>query len=268
MSENRALGITVDLRGRVALVTGAAGGIGRSTARALSQNGAVVAIIDVVNAQQTCDEIQELGGRASFFQADVSNSTQVNDAIERIERELGPVAILVNNAGVNTVKNRVPIYQFEDAEWDRIIRTNLDGTFYCSRAASARMVERKAGVIINISSVFGVVPARLQCAYTAAKAGIINFTKSHALETGSYGIRVNAIAPGSILTNGTRSLFYNRENKTMAEGLLSHIPLGRPGETDDIAAAALFLASDAAKYITGHVLVVDGGWTAGFSRDW
>jgi NAD(P)-dependent dehydrogenase (short-subunit alcohol dehydrogenase family) len=108
----------------------------------------------------------------------------------------------------------------------------------------------------------------LQCAYAAAKAGTINLTRSHALEVGRDGIRVNAIAPGSILTDGTKSLFYNAENREKAESLLSHIPLGRPGDPSDIAAAVLYLASDDAKYVTGNVLVVDGGWTAGFSRDW
>lgn len=268
MSGNGVMGMKVDLKERVALVTGAAGGIGRSIALALAENGAVIAVNDVANCESTCAEIRELGGRTEAFQADISNAKQVEDTVERVERELGPIAILVNNAGVNVGKNRLPVHKFEDSDWDRILRIDLDGTFYCSRAVSGRMVGRCNGVIINISSVLGVVPARLQCAFTAAKAGVLNFTKSHALEIGTYGIRVNAIAPGSILTDGTRSLFYNEANKAQAESLLSHIPLGRPGETEDIAAAVLFLASDAAKYITGHVLVVDGGWTAGFARDW
>jgi NAD(P)-dependent dehydrogenase (short-subunit alcohol dehydrogenase family) len=139
--------------------------------------------------------------------------------------------------------------------------------FFCSRAVSARMVGRRKGAIINITSVFGIVPARLQCAFTAAKAGVANFTRSHALELGRYGIRVNGIAPGSILTEGTKSLFYSPENK-QRDSMLSHIPLGVPGQTEDIAADVLYLASDDAKYVTGHILVVDGGWTAGFHRDW
>jgi 3-oxoacyl-[acyl-carrier protein] reductase len=113
-----------------------------------------------------------------------------------------------------------------------------------------------------------VIPIRLQCAYSAAKAGMQLFTRSQALEVGQYGIRVNAIAPGSILTEGTRTLFYNPADQALAASLLSHIPLGRPGETEDIAQAALYLASDDAKYVTGSVLVVDGGWTAGFAREW
>ncbi len=258
----------VDLKGRVAMVTGAAAGIGRSIALTLAQNGARIAVNDVNNAQRTCEEIREAGGEGRFYQTDVASVAAVNSMVAAIEHEMGPIDIAVNNAGVNIGKNRVPTYEFPDEEWHRIIRVDLDGVFYCSRAVSASMVKRQKGVIINIGSAFGVVPARLQCAFTAAKAGVLNFTKSLALEVGAYGVRVNGIAPGSILTEGTRSLFYNPESKQKADSLISHIPLGRPGETEDIAAAALYLASDDAKYVTGHVLVVDGGWTAGFARDW
>jgi NAD(P)-dependent dehydrogenase (short-subunit alcohol dehydrogenase family) len=258
----------VDLMGRVALVTGAAAGIGRSIALAFAQNGARIAVNDVKEDEHTCEEIRAQGGEARFFHADVSDVDAVNAMVAAVEREMGPIDVLVNNAGVNIGKNRVPTYEFPDEEWHRIIRVDLDGVFYCARAVSAAMIQRRKGAIINIGSAFGVVPARLQCAFTAAKAGVLNFTKSHALEVGPYGVRVNGIAPGSILTEGTRTLFYNPESKQKADSLISHIPLGRPGEPDDIAAAALYLASDDAKYVTGHVLVVDGGWTAGYSRDW
>lgn len=258
----------VDLDGRIALVTGAAGGIGRSIALALADNGATVAVNDVKPGERTCEEIRERGGRASYYQADVAEVEAVNAMVAAVERDFGPIDVLVNNAGINLGKTRFPTHEFPDSEWHRIVRVDLDGVFYCSRAVSAGMVKRRKGVIINIGSVFGVVPARMQCAFTAAKAGVLNFTRSHALEVGKYGVRVNAIAPGSILTEGTKVLFYNPESKEIAASLLSHIPLGRPGETEDIAAAVLYLASDDAKYVTGHVLVVDGGWTAGFSRDW
>ena len=258
----------VELKGRLALVTGAARGIGRSIALALADNGATVAVNDVTDGEPTCEEIRRRGGKAAFYQADVSDVDAVSAMVVNVERDQGPIDILVNNAGVNVGSDRRPIDEFLDSDWHRIIRVDLDGVFYCSRAVSARMVKRGKGTIINIGSVFGVVPARLQCAYTAAKAGVLNFTRSHALEVGQYGVRVNGIAPGSILTEGTKTLFYNPESKQKAESLLSHIPLGTPGEPEDIAAAVLYLASDDAKYVTGHVLVVDGGWTAGFSRDW
>lgn len=129
-------------------------------------------------------------------------------------------------------------------------------------------MKRRKGCIINISSVFGLVPVRIQSPYAAAKAGVVNFTRSHALEVGPYGVRVNAIAPGSTLTEGTRAYFYSPAAKERGESLLSHVPLGRPGEPEDIAQAALYLASDDAKYVTGTVLTVDGGWTAGYAREW
>lgn len=260
--------LQVDLKGRIALVTGGAQGIGRAIALALAQNGARVAINDIADGVEACAAIQNAGGDAVYFRADISDAQQVQEMVDGVTKTLGPIDILVNNAGINLGKERRPVHEFADADWERIVRIDLNGTFYCSRSVSAQMVARQQGVIVNISSALGVVPARQQCAFTAAKAAVINFTRSHALEVGRLGIRVNAIAPGSILTEGTRSLFYNEENRAKSESLISHIPLGRPGETDDIANAVLYLASDAAKYVTGHVLVVDGGWTAGYSRDW
>jgi 3-oxoacyl-[acyl-carrier protein] reductase len=259
--------LKVDLMDRIALVTGAAGGIGRCIALALADNGARVAVNDVKAGEHTCEEIRERGGQARFFPADVADAGAVNNLVAAVEHDLGPIDVLVNNAGVNVGKERGPTHEFLDADWHRIIRVDLDGVFYCSRAVSAGMVKRRKGVIINISSVFGLVPARLQCAYTAAKAAVANFTRAHAIEVGPYGVRVNGVAPGSTLTEGTRTIFYNPEAKKMADSLLSHVPLGRPGEGEDIAAAVLYLASDDAKYVTGHILVVDGGWTAGFSLD-
>jgi 3-oxoacyl-[acyl-carrier protein] reductase len=257
----------VDLKGRVAVVTGAAGAIGQSTALMLAENGATVAVNDLHDPEATCAAIRQHGGKARGYTADVSNVSSVDSMISAIESDLGPIDIMVNNAGINVGKNRVPIHEFPDADWHKIISVDLDGVFFCSRAVSSRMVGRRKGTIINITSVLGIVPARLQCAFTAAKAGVANFTRSHALEVGKYGIRVNGIAPGSILTEGTRSMFYSPEN-TQRDSMLSHIPLGAPGETEDVAAAVLFLAADDAKYITGHILVVDGGWTAGYTRDW
>jgi 3-oxoacyl-[acyl-carrier protein] reductase len=257
----------VDLKGRVAVVTGAAGAIGQSTALMLAENGATLAVNDLHDPEGICAAIRQRGGTARGYTADVSDVSSVDNMISAIESDLGPIDIMVNNAGINVGKNRGPIHEFLDRDWHKIIRVDLDGVFFCSRAVSSRMIGRRKGTIINITSVFGIVPARLQCAYTAAKAGVANFTRSHALEVGQYGIRVNGVAPGSILTEGTRSMFYSPENK-FRDSMLSHIPLGAPGGTEDIAAAVLFLASDAAKYITGHILVVDGGWTAGYHRDW
>lgn len=258
----------VDLAGRVALITGSAQGIGQAMAYAFADNGAVIAVNDVKSGDQTVEEIQKRGGKAKFYPADVSNVDAVNAMVAVVEADLGPIDILVNNAGVNLGRERHPIHEFLDDDWHRILRIDLDGVFYCSRAVSARMVKRRKGSIINISSAFGVVPVRVQSAFAAAKAGVINFTRSHALEVGQYGIRVNAIAPGSILLEATKSLFYNPESKHLSESLLSHVALGRPGKPEEIAQGALYLASDDASYVTATVLVIDGGWTAGFARDW
>ncbi len=259
----------VDLAGRVALITGASQGIGQAIAYAMADNGARIAVNDVnPGGEETTAEIRRRGGDARFFAADVGDVNAVNSMVSDVESQMGPIDILVNNAGINVGKERCPAHEFSDADWHRIIRIDLDGVFYCSRAVAKSMIGRRRGSIINISSVVAIIPIRLQCAFAAAKAGMQHFTRSQALEVGQYGIRVNAIAPGSILTEGTRKLFYNPADQKLAESLLSHIPLGRPGDTDDIAQAALYLASDDAKYVTGSVLVVDGGWTAGFARDW
>jgi 3-oxoacyl-[acyl-carrier protein] reductase len=259
----------VDLQGRIALVTGSAGGIGQAIAIALAENGAIVAVNDIQDkGNETCKEIERRDGKTLFVAADVGDADSVDAMVKSVERNLGPIDILVNNAGVNTGLDRHPVHEYDETEWHRIIRIDLDGVFYVSRAVSAGMVKRRRGSIINIGSVVGMVPFRLQAAYAAAKAGVLHFTRSHALEVGSYGVRVNGIAPGSILTDATRGLFYSEEKKQVSESLLSHVPLGKPGETRDIANAALYLASDDSSYVTGHVLVVDGGWTAGFAREW
>jgi len=259
----------VDLNGRLALVTGAGQMIGQAIAYALAENGAAVAVNDMrTTGEGTAEEIRKRGGKAKFYQADVSNREAVEQMVAAVEKEMGPIDILVNNAGINVGKERHPVHEFGDSIWDRILRVDLYGTFYCSRAVSREMVKRRRGAIINISSVMGVFPNRMMSAFAAAKAGVQHFTRAQALEVGQYGIRVNAIAPGSILTEGTKMLFYNPANKRFADSLLSHVPLGRPGETEEIAKAVLYLASDDASYVTGHVLVVDGGWTAGYGPEW
>jgi NAD(P)-dependent dehydrogenase (short-subunit alcohol dehydrogenase family) len=170
---------------------------------------------------------------------------------------------------VNTLDHRVPIDEFPRDEWDRILSVDLTGLFEVSRASSQIMREQGSGRIINIASIAGLLPLRLQCAFDAAKAGVINLTKAMALELGPAGILVNGIAPGSTLTDGTRDLFYGDDGRfrERAQQLLDHVPLARPATTDEIAVAALFLADPENSYMNGHVLVVDGGWTAGYHRD-
>lgn len=259
--------MNVDLKDRVALVTGAAGGIGGAIAWRFARNGARVAVTDLDEAggEKLVGEMLREGHQAFFYRLDVTDREAIRRTVAEIVRSWGSIAILVNNAGINVgPQERFPIDQFNDEQWSNILRVDLDGVYYCSKAVIPYLAEAGSN-IINIASVVGLVPFRNQCAFTAAKAGVINLTKAMALELASRGIRVNAIAPGSILIDKTEQLFYHDPQKT--EDILSHIPLHRPGKPDDIACAALYLASDEASYVTGSVLTVDGGWTCGFARD-
>ena len=181
----------------------------------------------------------------------------------------GRLDIVVNNAGVNTMAHRVDIDQFPREEWDRLIGVDLTGLFDVSRFAARVMRVQRSGRIINIASIAGLVPLRLQCAFVAAKAGVVNLTKAMALELGPHGILVNGIAPGSTLTDGTRGLFYGEDGlfRASVQQMIAHIPLGRPAEVREIAVAALFLADPENSYTNGHILTVDGGWTAGYARE-
>jgi len=251
----------------MALVTGAARGIGKAIADAFAANGARVIYTDVDfrAAQESASQQPDSVAVAM----DVTDASQVETAIGQVLEKFGRLDILVNNAGINTLHHRVPIEQFPVDEWHRILDVDLNGLFLVSRAGSNAILPQGSGRIINITSVVGLVPLRLQSAFVAAKAGVVNLTKSMALELGPRGILVNAIAPGSTLTEGTRQLFYGEEGKfrDSVQQLLAHIPLGRPGTPEEIAHAALFLAAPESSYINGHVLVVDGGWTAGYIRE-
>jgi 3-oxoacyl-[acyl-carrier protein] reductase len=251
-------------------VTGAGAGIGKAIASTLAANGALVIVNDLKDhGEQTTQEISQSTSRAIFIAADVTQSDEVDRMIASAEREFGKIDILVNNAGINTpLERRHLIHEFDVVEWHRVIDVDLHGLFHCCRATTPGMVQRKSGTIINISSVLGMVPIRLQSPYAAAKAAVINFSRSIALELAPFGIRVNVIAPGSILTEGTAAAFYNPEAQKLSDTMLNIIPMGRPGKPEEVADAALFLVSSASAYITGTVLTVDGGWTAGFAREW
>ena len=190
--------------------------------------------------------------------------------VARVLQEFGRVDILINNAGIGVpAAERKTIDDYSLEAWDALLRIDLTGLFLMSREASRAMKTQKSGRIINIASVLGLVPARLQSAYIAAKAGVVNLTKSMALELAPHGVLVNAVAPGSTQTQGWQTWIRDAgsEAQDLHAKLMSHIPLGRPGTTQEIADAVLFLAAPESSYITGHVLTVDGGWTAGFSRD-
>ncbi len=167
------------------------------------------------------------------------------------------------------MRHRVPIDQFPPDEWRRIVDVDLNGLYLVSRAVGSRMRSQDWGRIINIASIAGLVPLRLQCAFIAAKAGVINLTRAMALELGREGVTVNAVAPGSILTEGTKRLFYGDDGmfRESVRKMLAHVPLGRPGKVEEVAHSVLFLAAPESSYINGAVLTVDGGWTAGYARE-
>jgi 3-oxoacyl-[acyl-carrier protein] reductase len=256
-----------DLKGKVSLVTGAARGIGFEIARQLGANGSTVVFTDVdeTGVREAADGV----GGAHWNVMDVTKPEQVEAVIGWVVDECGSLDILINNAGVNTLSDRVTIDRFPRSEWNRLLAVDLTGLYDVSRFAARVMLAQGSGRIINIASIAGLVPLRLQCAFVAAKAGVVNLTKAMALELGPSGILVNGIAPGSTLTDGTRQLFYSDEGvfRDSVKQMLAHIPLGRPAETREIAIAALFLADPENTYMNGHILTVDGGWTAGYARE-
>ena len=260
----------VSLGGKVAIITGGAGGIGRVCAKLMLENTAVVILADInkEEGERVKKELSSLG-KCEFIKTDVSKKESVSHLVDTVLNKFKTIDILVNNAAITIGINRVNINEFSFEDWQRSIEVDLNGVFYCSKIVSQVMVKQKGGRIINIGSVLGTVPARKQIAYVAAKAGVHNLTKAMALELAPFGINVNAVAPGSTLTPATERLFYGKDatQAKMVKRMLSHIPLGKPGEPEDVANAVLFLCGKESKYITGHVLVVDGGWTCGYSRD-
>ncbi|MHB1094692.1 MAG: 3-oxoacyl-ACP reductase FabG [Gemmatimonadaceae bacterium] len=239
----------ISLSGKTALVTGSTRGIGRAIAEGLVSCGARVAVVgrDLATAEQVAEEL----GEARGFACDVSDPASVTMLVQTVEDAFGQLDILVNNAGI-TKDNLMA--RMKDEDWDAVMATNLRSAFVATRAAQRGMMKRRWGRIINITSVVGLVGNKGQANYAASKAGLIGFTKAAAKELSSRNILVNAVAPGYIQTDMTAQL--NEEART---ALSSQIPLGRLGEPKDIAGAVAFLASDLAAYITGQVLVVDGG---------
>jgi 3-oxoacyl-[acyl-carrier protein] reductase len=241
---------TIDLTGQTAFVTGSTRGIGRAIAQVLYAAGAKVAIVGR-EAERAQVVAAELGDRAVGVGCDVADGVQVDMAVAAAERALGPVTILVNNAGLT--RDNI-LLRLSEADWDAVLDANLKGAFHTTRAVIKGMMKRRTGRIINISSIVGLTGNKGQANYAASKAGLIGFTKSVAKEYASRGVLVNCVAPGFIETDMTAALPGDAR-----DALLGQIALGRLGKPADVAHAVLFLASDFAGYITGQVLVVDGG---------
>jgi len=258
-----------DLNGTVSLVTGSANGIGQAIADRLAANGSRVVYSDLrLEEAQSAAEGQP---DALAYALDVTDTPRLREVIAEVAEKCGRLDVLVNNAGIGVPPDRRETFDnFSSDIWQRVIKVDLDAVFEASKAAAQIMrAQESGGRIINIASIAGLVPLQLQCAYAAAKAGVVNLTKAMAVELGGHGVLINGIAPGSILTEGTRQLFY-REDGTFhgrAQEMLDHVPLGRPGTVDEIAIAAQFLADPENTYTNGHILTVDGGWTAGYHRD-
>lgn len=240
--------------GKAAIVTGASRGIGREIALLLASEGAKVAV-NYSGSKDKADEVVQLikdaGGDAFAIQADVSNPDSVKNMIDKTIESFGSIDILVNNAGIT--KDNLLMRMKED-EWDDVININLKGVFLCTKGVSRQMMRQRAGKIVNVASVVGVVGNPGQANYVAAKAGVIGLTKTTAKELASRNINVNAVAPGFISTDMTDAL-----NEDMQKQLLAGIPLGKLGSPEDIAKTVLFLLSEDASYITGQTIHVDGG---------
>jgi len=248
--------MTGQLEGKVAIVTGAANGIGRATARLLAKHGAAVALVDIqVEAgREVSNLIKAEGGRALFIEADVRDTDQMNAMVAQTVKAFGGVDILYANAGVPGPAK--PLEDWSDAEWDEVIETNLNGVFKSCRAVIPAMVKRGSGNIVMTASICGLKPIAGISAYNASKAAVISLTQTLAMECGAKKIRVNAIAPGIINTvMGQATL----DDLGDSFNPVTMVPLGRIGEPEDIAQAVLYLVSDAASYTTGAVLTVDGG---------
>ena len=239
-----------ELEGRVAIVTGGSRGIGRAIAEELSRAGASIAVV-ARSADRAEAVAGGLDGEGAGFACDVADSEACRDLVVAVEQSLGPVDILVNNAGIT--RDNI-LVRLKDEDWEAVLETNLRGAFNATRAVARGMMKRRTGRIINIASVVGLTGNRGQANYAASKAGLIGFTKSVAQELGARGVLANAVAPGFIETDMTAEL-----PDEAREFLFGRIPLGRFGTPSDVAGAVRFLAGPAAAYVTGQVLVVDGG---------
>ena len=252
----------LSLEGRVALVTGSARGIGSALAIGLAQAGAAVAVSDIPDsldgARSVQHKIEGLGCQSGTYELDVLDLSGIRTAVEGVVNDFGRLDVLVNNAGIRIPK---PALEVTEEDWDAVVDTNLKGVFFCAQAAARPMIDQGGGRIINIASQMALVAMEDRAAYCASKAGVANLTRVLALEWIKYGIMVNAIGPGPTTTPGILAAD-SRSALEVEQDLEAHMPLGRRMEPEELVGAAIYLASPSASATTGHLLIVDGGWTA------
>jgi NAD(P)-dependent dehydrogenase (short-subunit alcohol dehydrogenase family) len=246
-----------DLTGRVALVTGAAQGLGRAIALGLARHGAAVAVADLnlEGAQETAAALQALGRRAAAFRCDVAREGEVRALVDGVLAEFGQIDVLVNNAGIT---KRIALFDWQEPDWEEVIRVNQVGTFLVARAVGRHMVERRRGSIVNMSALGGGVLGlgRGNAVYCGTKGAVAAMTREFAAEWARNGVRVNCIAPGWFKTEMNAPLL---KNQPLVQRILDRVPLARLGEPEDVVGPVVFLASDASAMITGHLLPIDGG---------
>lgn len=248
----------LSLEGQVAIITGGGTGIGRSIALEFAKAGADVVVTSrkLANLEKVSEEVTALGRRSLAVPADITNKVDVDNMVQRVMDEFSVIDILVNNAGTIV---RASLLEHSEQDWDRVLDTNLKGYYLCSQAVGRRMMEQKKGNIINIASIRGITAAPGRASYCVSKAAVLMLTRVLAVELASYNIRVNAIAPGWVKTNLNEVLWGDPETYKQ---ITDPIPMGHWAELSEIASVALFLASDASSYMTGHTIVVDGGLLA------
>ena len=248
----------MNLKDKVAIVTGARRGIGEAIALKLAEGGAKIVVTDISqeDCQKVVEKIKESGGEGLALKLDVTKEDEIKSVVEKTKERFGKIDILVNNAGIFMQND---LEKMETSEINKILDINLRGSIMCIKHVLPGMKEQKYGKIVNISSIAGFVGFDLSSIYCASKGALVNLTRELALDLGPYKINVNGVAPGVIATEMTKDMLSDEKIKT---GLLANIPYGRVGRAEDIASTVAFLASDESEYITGQTLVVDGGWLA------
>ncbi len=244
-----------DLTGKVAIVTGASRGLGKAMAFGLAAYGADIVVTDVLDTKKTVQEIKALGRKALGMKVDITNQTHIDRMVQKTLKQFKRIDILVNNAGIYYP---TPFPDTPEKKWSKIIDVNLKGSEKCARTAGKQMIKQKSGNIINIASVAGISAFGSSSAYNCSKAALIMLTKTLATEWAPHHIRVNAICPGIFATDMTKGLLTDKSFQKMVK---AGVPMKRHGTPDELVGAAVYLASDASSYTTGHALVADGGWT-------